>query len=368
MTRLNRIVLFAAVFAAAGFMCAQAQDTTSPDTTSAELHSRPAEPDYASDPKFQKALAEAQERRQKPDDRLANWKHANKIAKNECVECLHQMIGLQFHEAQWKDAIASATQLDTISSDPREKAYAEGERGSALLHTNNGQPKPDDLRAAEASLSAALVVTPRHKPFLFDDGRALAMMGRDADAKAVFEKYADVAKGSDRYLTRVEHFIENPHLAALPMAPPFTVTTSDGEEFTLDDMNGKVVLVDFWATWCGPCMETLPEVARIAKDYKNDPMLVVISVSWDKDENAWKNFIQKNNMTWPQYRDAKKELSTAYDVHAIPHFFSIDTDGALKSTQIGADTNVRGMVSDLVKKAHKAEAAKAKAGDKAAGQ
>jgi thiol-disulfide isomerase/thioredoxin len=367
MTRLSRTMLFAAAFAAAGIVCSQAQDTSTPQTA-AELHTRPAEPDYASDPKFQKALAEAQQRRQTSEDRLANWKHANKIAKNQCVECLLQIAPLQMRAGQWKDVVASTTQLEALSKEPRDKAIAEGMRGSALLHMNNGQPKPADLKAAEASLSAALAITPRHKPFLFDDGRALAMMGRDADAKAVFERYVDVAKGSDRYLTRVEHFVENPHLAALPMAPPFTVTTSDGEEFTLDDMNGKVVLIDFWATWCGPCKETLPEVARIAKDYKDDPMLIVISVSQDKDENAWKAFVQKNNMTWPQYRDANNALGTAYGVDSIPRFFSIDTDGVLKSQQIGSDTNVKGMVADLVKRAHKAEAAKAKAGDKAAGQ
>jgi thiol-disulfide isomerase/thioredoxin len=368
MTRLHRIVFYAAAYAAAGFLCVQAQDTASPATSSPELHSRPTEPDYASDPKFQKALAEAQQRRQTAEDRLANWKHANKIAKNQCVECLQQIMVLQMRAAQWKDVVTSTTQLETLATEPRVKALAEGTRGSAQLHMNNGQPKPDDLKAAEASLSMALTNTPRHKPFLFDEGRALAMMGRDADAKAVFEKYLDVATGADRYRTRVEHFVENPHLAALPMAPPFTVTTSEGEEFTLDDMNGKVVLVDFWATWCGPCKETLPEIARIAKDYKDDPMLVVISVSQDKDEGAWKAFIQKNNMTWPQYRDANNALGTAYGVDSIPRFFSIDTDGVLKSQQIGSDTNVKGMVSDLVKRAHKAQEAKAKAGDKAAGQ
>jgi thiol-disulfide isomerase/thioredoxin len=151
------------------------------------------------------------------------------------------------------------------------------------------------------------------------------------------------------------------------MAPPFRMVTSAGEELQLDDMNGKVVLLDFWATWCGPCKESLPEIAHIAKDYANDPMLVVISVSQDRDEGLWKAFVQKNNMSWPQYRDANNALSSAYGVASIPHFFTIDTNGILKTEQVGSNANVRIIVSDLLKKAHKAEAKKAKASDKGSG-
>src|ERR1035441_2690299 len=94
-------------------------------------------PAYASDPKFQKALASAKEQRMTLDERLARWKNANKIVKGQCVECLHQMIVYQMIQLQWKDVVNTANQLETVTTTPREKLFAESERGVALMHGND---------------------------------------------------------------------------------------------------------------------------------------------------------------------------------------------------------------------------------------
>ena len=327
--------------------------------TQAKPDSRPTTPTYADDPKFQKALASAKEPRLLMDERLSRWKNANKIAKGQCVECLHQMITFLMQQSQWKDAINTANQLDTLATEPKEKAFAEAERGSALLHSNNDEPKPEQLKEAEASLHSALAIASRTPNLVYLEGRALAMQGRDDEAKQMFQNYLDLVKMSDPYRTRVEHFLENPRLAAMRLAPPFTLTTSQGEQISLDDMGGKVVVLDFWATWCGPCRESLPEIQRIAKKFADQP-LVVISISSDKDEIAWKTFIQKNNMTWPQYRDDNGALNRAYGVASIPHYFSIDTDGVLQSVKVGSGADVEGDVRRLLNKARDAEKKKAK--------
>jgi thiol-disulfide isomerase/thioredoxin len=313
-------------------------------------------PAYESDPKFQKALAEARTGRQTEEDRLENWKHANKVAHGECVPCLQQIITLQEKLGAYKDAVNSTVQLEAVATDPRMKLYAESERGRSLMAYNYGQPKQEQVVQAEAAFHDVLSKAPNSRSMMFMEGRALAMLGRNDEAKAMFAQYVDIAPASDSLRVRAERFSDDPHLATLQMAPPFRMITAQGEELQLDDMGGKVVLLDFWATWCGPCKETLPEIARLAKDYANDPMLVVISVSQDSNAVAWKDFVQKNNMTWPQYRDANNALGSAYGVTAIPHFFTIDTNGVLKTEQVGSGTDVRGLVSDLVKKAHKAEA------------
>ena len=325
---------------------------------------RPATPSYADDPKFQKALASAKETRMPVEERLARWKNANKIAKGQCIECLHQMIQWQIVQKQWKDVYNTCNQLDAIATTPKEKFYAEAERGSALMHGNDDEPRPEEVKEAEASMRSALAIAPRSANLIFLEGRALAMMGRDDDAKEMFQRYLDLVRMSDPYRTRAEHFIEDPRLAALRMAPAFTLTTSDGEQMSLDDMGGKVVLLDFWATWCEPCVASLPEIQRIAQKFADQPF-VVISISSDKDANAWKAFIQKNNMTWPQYRDANGALSRAYSVSVIPHYFSIDTDGVLQSVKVGSGANVEGDVRKLVKKALDAEKKKAKESERA---
>jgi len=321
-------------------------------------------PAYFNDPKFQKALAQAKEGRQTSEDRLENWKHANKIAHNECEDCLRHIVELQLQMGAFKDAAANAQLWQSVATTDREKLRAELNRGSALMHFNGGQPKTAEVTQAEVAFRDVLAKSPNSRSATFEEGRALAILGRNDEAKAMFAHYADITPASDKLHARAESFSDDPHMATMQMAPPFRLVTSQGEEMDLDDMNGRVVLLDFWATWCGPCKETLPEVARLAKRYKDDPMVVIISVSQDADKAAWADFIAKNNMTWPQYRDRGNALGSAYGVEAIPHFFTIDTNGVLKTEQVGANSNVSGVVDDLVKKAHKAAALAAKATDK----
>jgi len=326
-------------------------------------------PAYESDPKFQEALAKAREKKLPPGEqhpkveRLARWKHASKLAKDQCIECLHEVLHFQMELSQWKDAISTAGALDNLATDRKEKYYANSERGIALMNTNDGDPKPEQLKQAETSFKAALDINPKNKTVIFGEGRALAMLGRNDEASAMFQRYVDTVKDSDSLRTRAEHFVENPHLAAMHMAPPFTLTTTEGEEMSLDDMNGKVVLLDFWATWCGPCNEALPEIKKIAKDFAGRP-LVVLSISTDDNDVAWKAFIQKNQMTWPQYRDASGALARAYDAESIPRYFTIDTDGVLQSVKVGSDSDPEGDVRKLVKRAEDAEKKKALATDK----
>src|SRR6266704_605185 len=95
---------------------------------------------------------------------------------------------------------------------------------------------------------------------------------------------------------RALRFISQPELVRARMAPPFAVTTTDGQRVSLDDLTGKVVLLDFWATWCAPCREALPHMSEIAQKCQRQP-LVVLSVILDEAEQKWKDFIVKIEMT-----------------------------------------------------------------------
>jgi len=87
----------------------------------------------------------------------------------------------------------------------------------------------------------------------------------------------------------------------------------------------------FWAPWCGPCREALPHLKNVAKKFQGEP-LVILSVSLDSDELKGKDFITQNEISWPQYRDGGFEGSVAklFGVKAIPHTFTIDSDGVLQ--------------------------------------
>jgi len=251
---------------------------------------------------------------------------------------------------QWKDSLAEAQHLEALATNPRDKSIAEGRYGLILLEQGGDKPKPAQLDAAHAAFQAALTDFPKNNPARWSDGCVLARMGKDDDAKQQFTACAQAASPSDPMRVRAMHFAENPELSLHKMAPAFEVTALDGSHFNLDNMGGRVVLIDFWATWCGPCNEELPNIQKIAKEFAKEPF-VLISISWDADEQKWKDFIAKHEMTWMQYRDADHKLSNEFGINAIPHYFTIDSDGVLTAEILGSGNDVEGKIKKLIKRA-----------------
>ena len=98
-------------------------------------------------------------------------------------------------------------------------------------------------------------------------------------------------------------------------------------------MNNKVVLIDFWATWCKPCLEELPELKRIAKKYQGDSRFMILSISRDDDEIKLVNFVKRHQMNWSHIRDGRKagaEIAYTYRVKSIPHYLLIDQKGVIQ--------------------------------------
>ncbi len=117
-------------------------------------------------------------------------------------------------------------------------------------------------------------------------------------------------------------------------APDFTLDTIDGKEITLSGLKGKVVLLDFWATWCGPCKQSVPELVRIQKKY-GDKGLTVLGVSVDTaartDDEQLKKFIRKFGINYPVMRD-DGVASSAYfgdSEFGIPVMQVINRDGKI---------------------------------------
>jgi len=213
-------------------------------------------------------------------------------------------------------------------------------------------------------MTKALAAHDNFPSAVYLDGRALARMKQDDAAKAQFERFVKMRPEDDPDRQRAMRYISQPELARARMAPPFVVTTLDGQRISMDELKGKVVLLDFWATWCGPCREALPHMQKIAKKFDGEP-LVVLSVSLDENEQKWKDFIAKNGMTWPQYLDGgfTGPISRMFAVNAIPHTFTIDADGVLQDEQIG-DSSVEGKLKKLISRAKELQTKDLQAADK----
>ncbi|HSY35739.1 MAG TPA: TlpA disulfide reductase family protein [Acidobacteriaceae bacterium] len=324
--------------------------------------------DYHTNPKFLAAVKDAKEmeREKQPGFAASAYKKANKIAGGGCVECVAGAYKMEMKAGSYKDAIGTAMEMEAMGTTPLVKSVAAYDRGRALMAKDGEKPKPEQLEAQLLAFQQAVTLYPQNMAAVFSVGQTLAWLGRMEDARKEFQVCLSNLKPGDTAWLRVKHFADDPELATHKMAPAFEVTSLDGGRFNLDAMGGRVVLIDFWATWCGPCNEELPEMKKIAKEFAGQPF-VMISVSSDKDEAAWKGFIQKHEMTWVQYRDGDHKLADQFGVTSIPHYFTIDSDGVLTSEMMGSGSDVEGKLKKLIAKAQAAKVLAAAVGGSAAG-
>jgi peroxiredoxin len=119
------------------------------------------------------------------------------------------------------------------------------------------------------------------------------------------------------------------------VAPTFSLPTLDGGAVDLTTLRGKVVVVNFWATWCPPCVEEMPSLEKLHRALGPEG-LVVLGVSVDEDEAALRSFIQKVGVTFPTLRDpGGRGPSTAYRTTGYPETFVLDPQGVLLDKYIG---------------------------------
>jgi thiol-disulfide isomerase/thioredoxin len=125
---------------------------------------------------------------------------------------------------------------------------------------------------------------------------------------------------------------------SLPPVPGI-LKTVDGKTITTDDWKGKVVFIDFWATWCGPCIRSFPGLQKLYDKYKNNPDVIFAVVNvWERVEDRFasvKTFLSKNPYTFPILFDLKDEMVKGYGVTGIPSKFILDKNGIGRFMEVG---------------------------------
>ena len=142
------------------------------------------------------------------------------------------------------------------------------------------------------------------------------------------------AYANDETIIRIKDNVEKMKATAVGQKfTDFEMQTPDGKAVKLSDYvgKGKVTLIDFWASWCGPCRREMPNLVEAYKKYKNKGFEIV-GVSLDRDAEAWKNGIKQLKITWPQMSDLKYwdcEGAKLYAVSSIPHTVLVDGEGTI---------------------------------------
>lgn len=311
---------------------------------------------YKDNPEFQKKFAEAQRKEHDRKERFFaadDYWSALKISGNQCTECLVGVMRASLSLNDYKQVFKGADAMEKLPvADNKAKSMAKFMRATAMMRKDGQELKSKTASDVLPILQEAEKLDPANQRVHYQQGKVLALLGRKDEASAQFREYLKVVPANDPLRNHVKVFAKKPELSLEKMVPPFTLTDINGKRFSLDAMGGKVVLIDVWATWCGPCNAELPHLKNLAKEFKNEPF-TILSISVDKDENAWRKFVAKNEMTWIQFHDRDHILADALGGYSIPRYYTIDSDGILQSVNVGSGSDIDGRLRKLVEQAKK---------------
>ena len=130
------------------------------------------------------------------------------------------------------------------------------------------------------------------------------------------------------------------HLVAGAPFPDFHETDLSGQPLSPANYHGKIVLIDFWATWCGPCVQELPNVLKVYQQY-HDKGFEVIGVSLDEEKDKLTDFIKEKGVAWPQYFDGKgwqNKLAATYGITGVPATYLLGKDGKIIGKDLRGDS------------------------------
>jgi thiol-disulfide isomerase/thioredoxin len=202
--------------------------------------------------------------------------------------------------------------------------------------------RPDVIRPDQAVILenriAELVQTHPAEPAIisFQLARADLMLRFDHEKGVAFLR--ELTTTSDQNLANAAKArMAKEQLIGQPISLQFTAT--DGSSINMGELRGKVVLVDFWASWCPDCIREMPAVRQIYQKFR-DKGFTIIGISLDKDEQALANFVARKLIPWPQYFDGKgweNDFARKYGVHAIPEMWLINQRGEVASTDISVE-------------------------------
>jgi tetratricopeptide (TPR) repeat protein len=255
------------------------------------------------------------------------------------------MIGqVYFQLRQLKDAVAAFRQAADL------KPPNEGEicniLGVALYLQNEKQSYE---QAVEALQRAIEVSKGNVVKAYYNLGFALIKAGKEQEGVAALKKYIELNPDAND-VSQAQAVIANTKMVDARVAPVFSVKSHTGEELALEKLRGKIVLLDFWASWCGPCRVDIPEVKKIWKRHGRDQFMI-IGINLDSNRQLFDAYMKEEAISWPQYYDGLgwgNKLARLYGVYAIPQTILIDQDGAIKATGLRGE-ELSEKISEMLK-------------------
>jgi len=240
---------------------------------------------------------------------------------------------LDMLEDREPDMNAQSVELQSIADDKNAPGNIRADAGLVLLQI--ASVKFDKERGEESARALATAVD----KFLEthpEDARAPLLRLTQAQALEAFDQnrargiYEETSKNENKEISEAAKTgLTLMDMRSKPLELSFTGV--DGHKVDLADLRGKVVLVDFWATWCPPCVEEAPSLVETYERFKGQG-LEIVGISLDSDKGALEKFTVENKMTWPQFFDGKgwdSEMAKRFNIKSVPTMWLLDREGKL---------------------------------------
>ena len=171
-----------------------------------------------------------------------------------------------------------------------------------------------------------------------------------ADLPKVYEQKAGLYSMMHEREKAAEYRLRAAELSIGRLAPDFTLKDINGETVSLKDFRGKVVLLDFWATWCGPCIHELPNLKALYEKHKDNSDFALIGISSDVNDETVVKFVANHEMPWIHIRETE-EMQTKYNVIGIPHYTIIDKNGLIREENLRGGIELNAVITTLLAEA-----------------
>ncbi len=268
-------------------------------------------------------------------DAVDAYKKANSVHGQASVQAYFGLSRAYFAMREFQTAVDSCTQgLKYTGDDKRFEAQLRYMRGLSEMALGTQKSTDGELKNAEGDFRAVVALTDTIAIANYNLGVVLLKENQDAEGTRALQTYVDRGLHTPERDEALK-LIADPKRARLTVAPNFTVPTLQGERVSLESLRGRVVLLDFWGTWCGPCRDFTPTMVEVNHRLAADPFTTIGVAVGEKGDKAWKEYIADKKMTWPQYLDSSSQIAKLFDVHEFPTYILIDHEGILRERKIG---------------------------------
>jgi thiol-disulfide isomerase/thioredoxin len=283
---------------------------------------------------------------------LDAYHKADKLSHHSSAACYLKLASVERKIGDFSSALDDAKHALKVAGDNKSVAIQAHLTRATLLTQMAGKPTDKKLKEAEDELRQALLLDSTYSLSHYNLGIVLLKQERDPEGIAEMNTFIGSPGADSSSIAEAHRIIANPIRARAPFAPDFSFTTHENQNLSNTGLHGKVVLMDFWGTWCPPCRESVPILRNLNKKYSGKPFQLV-GVSSDDDEDVWKTFIAAQHMDWSEYIDLSEQVLQAFKIESFPTYIVLDKDGVIRLRQSGLGPSTEMDLEEAINKALK---------------